>query len=107
MTSYDQVLRAARSLRQADQERLVRELSGSGSPHGRGLDLPLANLTTPRPHSVAWVKAERGHAVLATETPASDAEIPAGAEAIAGIWADREVVAGEAARELRSSGGAS
>jgi hypothetical protein len=43
------------------------------------------------------VKAERGHAVLATETPESEADIPAGPAAIAGLWGDRAEMADGAA----------
>ena len=45
---------------------------GSGSR----AELPLTQfpgMAVPRPHSVAWVKAERGHAVLATEPAGADA----------------------------------
>ena len=44
--------------------------------------------------SVAWLKAERGHAVLATDTGPSEADLPAGADAIAGMWAGRAAESG-------------
>lgn len=68
----------ARRLSPEDRERLLRELA------------PLAVLgpRPPAPQSVAWVKSERGRAVLATDTGPSDAEISEGADAIAGMWRD-------------------
>lgn len=96
MAKFEDILRAARALSTADQERLARALAAPAAP-GRGADLAMANLAAPRPHSVAWVKAERGHAVLATETPEAEADIPAGAAAIAGIWSDRAGMADGAA----------
>jgi hypothetical protein len=89
MPTYDDVLRAARALPPAERQRLARELADPAATPARAAELPIATLSAPRPHSVAWVKAERGHAVLATDTPESDADIPAGADAIAGMWADR------------------
>jgi hypothetical protein len=92
MANFDEILRAAQRLAPAEQERLAKTLAqGAGS--GRGPDLAMANIAAPRPHSVAWVKAERGHAVLATETPESEADIPAGPAAITGIWSDRAAMA--------------
>ena len=35
-------------------------------------------------------EAERGHAVLATDTPFAETSVPAGSAALAGIWADRD-----------------
>jgi hypothetical protein len=85
MASYDEVLRLASGLSPAERQRLVRELSGGGQPLAQ-----LGSLAQrpPAPHSVAWVKAERGHAVLATDTGPAEADLPAGAEAIAGMWSD-------------------
>jgi predicted nucleic acid-binding protein len=92
MSDYDDILWAARSLSPGEQQQLARELGAPASGGAGRTELPLTQfpgMAGPRPHSVAWVKAERGHAVLATETAEADAAIPAGAEAIAGIWADR------------------
>ncbi|MCC2670109.1 MAG: hypothetical protein K0Q72_2580 [Armatimonadetes bacterium] len=85
MADYQQVLAAARTLSRDEQARLVRELAGLSSA-------PLAQLGSappraPAPQSVAWLKSERGHAVLATDTGPADADIPEGAAAIAGMWA--------------------
>jgi hypothetical protein len=86
MPSLDEVLAMARQLSVQERERLVRELLGAARP-----GLPQVGPAGPRPpapHSVEWVKAERGHAVLATDTGLAEGDIPAGAEAIAGMWAD-------------------
>lgn len=88
MADYQQVLAEARTLSRDEQARLVRELAGLAAA-------PLAQLGggAPRPappQSVAWLKAERGHAVLATDTGPADADIPAGADAIAGMWAGEQ-----------------
>jgi hypothetical protein len=88
MATYDEVLGLAKGLSAAERQRLAREIAPG---------TPLATLggmaaRPPAPQSVAWLKAERGHAVLATDTGPAEADIPAGVEAIAGMWAD----AGEA-----------
>jgi hypothetical protein len=83
MATVHEVLSLARQLSPAEQQEVARTLSRSG----RSADLPIAG--GPSPHSVAWVKAERGHAVLATDLTALEASLPAGPAAIAGIWADR------------------
>src|SRR5690348_12543946 len=97
MASYEEVLRAARGLPAAEQQQLARALA-AGPAAARGAELPLAALagTTPRPHTAAWVKAERGHAVLATTADASGADVPTGAPAIAGMWADLRAPSGNA-----------
>jgi hypothetical protein len=105
MANFEEILKAARTLSRADQERLARALAPPPAAVGRAPELAMANLAAPRPHSVAWVKAERGHAVLATETPESEADIPAGATAIAGLWSDRgEMADGAAWVQARRSG---
>ena len=84
---YREILNQARQLSRREQEQLVRELAPRAAPAPGAL-----GMLTPRgpaPQSVAWLKAERGHAVLATDTGPADAEIPAGAAAIAGMWSDR------------------
>ena len=86
MPDLDEVLALARQLPPEDRERLARELGSAARP-------TLAQLGTlaqrpPSPHSVAWLKAERGHAVLATDTGPADQEIAPGAAAIAGMWSD-------------------
>jgi hypothetical protein len=88
MADYEEVLRRARALSPAERARLAGELqSGTGLPS-------LGRSSGPAPHTVGWLKAERGHAVLATDTGPAEADIPAGAEAIAGMWADRKESAG-------------
>jgi hypothetical protein len=64
---------------------MAQELAGAGS------GIPLATFAPrpPAPQSVAWLKAERGHAVLATDTGPTEADIPEGAAAIAGMWRAR------------------
>jgi hypothetical protein len=88
MADYNQVLADARALSRDEQARLVRELAGIAAAPlaqiGGGAPRPAA------PQSVAWLKAERGHAVLATDTGPADANIPAGADAITGMWADEK-----------------
>lgn len=84
---YREILNQARSLSRQEQEQLTKELAARVAPPSGAL-----GMLTPRgpaPQSVAWLKSERGHAVLATDTGPTDSQIPAGAEAIAGMWADR------------------
>jgi hypothetical protein len=83
MATVAEVLSLARQLSPAGQQEVARALARSG----RSADLPIAG--GPAPQSVAWVKAERGHAVLATDITTLEASFPAGPAAIAGIWADR------------------
>jgi hypothetical protein len=83
----DEILKLARRLPPEQQRELAQALA---SPAPRA-DLPITQFPTgPTPHSPGWVKAERGHAVLATDTAPSEASLPAGPAALAGIWADRE-----------------
>lgn len=93
--TVQEILEHARRLPAEERARLVAELGGEGIPV-----LPRLSSLPPRPpapHSVAWVKAERGHAVLATDTGPTEADIPIGPEAIAGMWADARVDPGGAA----------
>jgi predicted nucleic acid-binding protein len=74
----------------AERERLARALGLSVHTKGPGKTLTL-NQFVSRPDPIAWRKAETGHAVLATESGAlagsgASAEIPAGPEAIQGMW---------------------
>jgi hypothetical protein len=95
MPTVEEVLALARQLSPAQQQEVARALARAGtsggrpvhSAGGRSADLPIAG--APAPHSVAWVKAERGHAVLATDLTAFEAALPPGPAAIEGIWADR------------------
>jgi hypothetical protein len=87
--SFEAVLAAARALSEADQRRLAAALG----PRASLEQLAAFANRPPAPQSVAWVKAERGHAVLATDTGPADAEIPEGAAAIAGMWRDAEAAA--------------
>ena len=83
--TIDDLVREAQALAPGERERLLQELGGA-----RPVLAQLGSLASrpPAPQSVAWVKAERGHAVLATDSGPADADIPAGPEAIAGMWAD-------------------
>ena len=93
MPSFEEILQSARTLSAEEQAKLARELQ----PAGRAvlMDLgPMAN-RPPAPHSVAWVKSERGHAVLATDTGPAETDIPQGAAAIAGMWRDMAGVSQE------------
>jgi hypothetical protein len=93
MPGLEEILNLMRSLSPQEREQLARTLA---APAGRGPELPLASpaaVAMARPDvrdPVGWRKAERGHAVLATDTPERDDEIPTGPKAIAGMWADRE-----------------
>ena len=81
--SVEELVHEIRALSPSDRSRAMRELQGPAT---------MAQFGAPRPpaaQSVAWLKAERGHAVLATDTGPAEADIPAGAAAIAGIWKDR------------------
>jgi hypothetical protein len=85
--TIDEILKLAQRLPPEQQRELARALA---SPSPRA-DLPITQFPTgPAPHSPAWVKAERGHAVLATDRVDSEARLPAGPAALAGIWAGRE-----------------
>jgi hypothetical protein len=83
--TYEEVRLLALDLGADDRRRLAQELAGP--PAG----VPLATFAPrpPAPQSVAWLKAERGHAVLATDTGPAEADIPEGAAAIAGMWRNR------------------
>ena len=81
--SVEELVHQVRALSPSDKTRMLRELQGPAT---------MAQFGAPRPpaaQSVAWLKAERGHAVLATDTGPAEADIPSGAPAIAGIWKDR------------------
>lgn len=80
MADLQEILALARALGPADREQLARALAAS-PPRP---DLPL--FQGPAPQSAAWLRAERGHAVVDTMSPAVEAAVPPGAEAIAGIW---------------------
>ena len=92
MPDVNEILNLARGLSATEREQLGRALSG---PAGRGMDLPLASpaaAAMARPDvrdPVGWRKAERGHAVLATDTPTRDDEIPAARNEPAAIRANR------------------
>jgi hypothetical protein len=92
MPTPQDILNQIQSLSPPEREQLLRALA---VPAGRGADLPLASpaaIAMARPDvrdPVGWRKAETGHAVLDTDTPERDDEIPAGPRAIAGMWADR------------------
>jgi hypothetical protein len=92
MPNLQDILNQIQALGPSEREQLARALAGPG---GRGPDLPLASpgaIAMSRPDvrdPVGWRKAETGHAVLDTDTPERDDEIPAGPRAIAGMWSDR------------------
>lgn len=88
MANLEQVLEMARQLAPEEQQRLARELGGAGRPSLQ--QLSTLSQRPPAPQSVAWLKAERGHAVLATDSGPADVDIPAGADALAGMWSDLE-----------------
>ena len=86
MATYEELLALSRQLSAEERLRLAREIGAS--PASGFAQIGGAVPRPPAPHSVAWLKAERGHAVLATETGPAESDIPAGADAIAGMWAD-------------------
>jgi hypothetical protein len=86
--TLSEILNLARRLPPEQQRELARALSKPAA------ELPMTQFASaPAPHSVGWVKAERGHAVLATDTAPSEASIPSGPSALAGIWADHAGIA--------------
>src|SRR5688572_19299866 len=91
MPNLQEILDQIRTLGPSEREQLARALAPPGA---RGPDLPLASpaaIAMARPDvrdPVGWRKAETGHAVLDTDTPERDDDIPAGPHAIAGMWAD-------------------
>lgn len=90
MSLFEEAMAVAVRLPQAERERLAQALGVQGAPVVRSQSLPLQNFV-PRPDSVAWRKAETGHAVLATGGGgASGAQFPDGPGAIFGIWAGRD-----------------
>jgi len=86
MATYEEILALARGLGAEERQRLAVELVSA--PRPGGTELRTFGGGPPAPHSVAWLKAERGHAVLATDTGPAESDIPAGAEAISGMWGD-------------------
>jgi hypothetical protein len=92
MPTLQEILDQIRSLSPSEREQIARALA---TPGGRGPELPFASpaaITMARPDvrdPVGWRKAETGHAVLDTDTPERDDEIPAGPGAILGMWSDR------------------
>jgi predicted nucleic acid-binding protein len=93
MRNVVQLLDEVRSLSKQERAELMRALSAAEAPG----ELPL--IGAPEPHSVAWLRAERGHALLDPALPDAD-EIPAGAAAIAGIWSGKGAESGSAAARL-------
>jgi hypothetical protein len=81
MATYDEAVKMAASLLPADRRRLLQALEAQSA------GLSLIRLA---PHSPGWIQAEQGHAVLAVDAGPSEKEIPAGAAALDGIWADRD-----------------
>lgn len=93
MSLYEDAVAAAVKLPQAQRELLAQALglklqpSTPGAKIG-GASLPMVSHYAPQT-ARQWRRAEAGHAVLADDENLSDAEIPAGAPAIAGIWQAR------------------
>jgi hypothetical protein len=89
MPTYEEVRLLALDLSAEDRKRLAQELAAAGA----GTSLMTFAPRPPAAQSVAWLKAERGHAVLATDTGPAEADIPEGAAAITGMWRARGEVA--------------
>ncbi len=83
MSDLDDLISRARALDGHGRQTLLAALAGP-SP----TQLSAMASRPPSPHSVAWVKSERGHAVLATDTGPAESDLPIGPDAIAGMWAD-------------------
>ncbi len=81
--NYSELLAAANALPPEERERLASEIKRPTLMQLGGLSARPA-----APQAVAWLKAERGHAVLATDSGPSEGDIPPGAAAIAGMWSD-------------------
>ena len=84
MPTFEDVYVLAAQLTPEERQRLAQAIVPAARPSALGVLSP----RPPAPQSAAWVRAERGHAVLATDAGPADAEIPAGPDAIAGMWAD-------------------
>lgn len=84
MPELSELLHEIAKLAPAEKEHLKRAL-GADAPQ----ELPLFQFSAPAPQSEAWIRAERGHAVLATDSAPAEVDLPEGPDAIAGMWADR------------------
>jgi hypothetical protein len=88
MATYDEVLQLARQLPPEARGRLARTLEAPAASGSGAMNVGFGP-RPPAPQSVGWLKAERGHAVLATDVEPDEAALPQGAAALAGIWSDR------------------
>jgi len=94
MSLFEDVMSIAVQLPVAERRRLAQALgvatNDTPPPAPSGTALPLHQFSN-RPDPVAWRKAERGHAVLATDAVGGGAaaNLPPGAPALTGIWASR------------------
>lgn len=95
MSLFEDAMSVAVQLPMEERVRLAQALGvgATGSPRP-ALNLPLHHSAS-RPDPVAWRKAERGHAVLATDRDAPPS-YPPGAGAIAGMWAHHRDAEGAA-----------
>lgn len=94
MSLFEEAVAAGVKLPQKQREQLAEalglKLQKTRAP-APSIGLPMASSFSPSA-SAAWRKAESGHAVLADDELPRDEEIPAGAEALAGIWKERSEV---------------
>lgn len=84
MSLFEDVMSLAVQLPTTERERLAKALGlNIVAPKA---SLPMANAATDlsKTNPAAWRKAERGHAVLATDFPGG--QVPPGPEAIRGMW---------------------
>jgi hypothetical protein len=88
MSLFEDVMALAVQMPMGERERLARALGLSVHTKGPGKTLPLNQFVSQPADAAAWRKAETGHAVLATATPLSEADVPEGPEALAGLWTD-------------------
>lgn len=88
MSLYEDAVAAAVKLPQAQRELLAQALGLKLQQSTPAASLPMVSNYSPQA-AQQWRKAEAGHAVLASDENLHDAEIPAGAGAIAGIWKTR------------------
>ncbi len=104
MSLYEEAVAAAVKLPQTQREELAKALGLKLAPGSQVAGLPMVSATA-RVDAATWRKAETGHAVLATEENLRDDEIPAGPNAIRGIWSHRgdELLTTQSAGQLQAA----
>ncbi len=88
MSLYEEAMSLAVQLPQTERERLSRALGVQIAPRST---LPLAAPDRSKTDPAAWKQAETGHAVLNTNAAAPLAAHVLGADALRGLWAERDL----------------